>query len=99
MTTAEIIQPIDLQIISRPPRSPLQDAIRSLFHNRSAVLGMVLLSILVLVALSAPILAPYPPNQVLIGVEKVGKRAAPCIHLLGCPASEPQHLMGTDGNV
>ena len=22
----------------------------------------------------------------------------PCIHLLGCPASQPQHLFGTDGN-
>ena len=23
-------------------------------------------------------------------------RASPCIHLLGCPESEPQHIMGTD---
>jgi peptide/nickel transport system permease protein len=99
MTTAEITHPVDLQIISRPLRSPLQDAIRSLFHNRSAILGMIILGILVLVALTAPIVAPFPPNAVLIGVEKVTKRAAPCIHLLGCPASEPQHIMGTDGNV
>ena len=26
------------------------------------------------------------------------QRAAPCIHLLGCPADQPQHLFGTDGN-
>lgn len=27
------------------------------------------------------------------------KRQAPCIHLLGCPTDQPQHLMGIDGNV
>lgn len=26
-------------------------------------------------------------------------RQAPCIHLLGCPADQPQHIMGLDGNV
>ena len=25
-------------------------------------------------------------------------RAAPCIHLLGCPADQPQHIFGTDSN-
>ena len=101
MTTAETtpIQSIELQIISRPPRSPLQDVIHSLFHNRSAILGMTILGLLVLVAITAPILAPYEPNQVLIGVENVTKRQAPCIHLLGCPADQPQHIMGLDGNV
>jgi peptide/nickel transport system permease protein len=98
-TTVETTQPIELQIISRPPRTPLQDVIHSLLHNRSAILGMTILGILVFVAISAPILAPYQPNQVLIGVEKVTKRQAPCIHLLGCPADQPQHLMGLDGNV
>jgi ABC-type dipeptide/oligopeptide/nickel transport system permease subunit len=37
--------------------------------------------------------------QTLIGIEDVKKREPPCIHLLGCPAEQPQHLMGTDGNV
>jgi len=35
----------------------------------------------------------------LIGVEDVKMRQAPCIHLLGCPEDQPQHLMGIDGNV
>jgi ABC-type dipeptide/oligopeptide/nickel transport system permease subunit len=35
----------------------------------------------------------------LIGIEDVSKRAAPCIHLLGCPEDQPQHIMGVDGNV
>jgi peptide/nickel transport system permease protein len=54
---------------------------------------------LVLIAVLAPLIAPYQPTQVLISVEDVAKRAPPCIHLFGCPAEQPQHLMGTDGNV
>ena len=72
---------------------------RRLFKRKSAILGMVILSILVLIAIFAPLLAPYDPQQVLIGVEKVKPRQAPCIHLLGCPADQPQHIMGIDGNV
>ena len=51
------------------------------------------------VAVFAPLIATHDPDQVLLGVEEgVRKRAAPCIHLLGCPAEEPQHIFGTDGN-
>jgi len=73
--------------------------LRRVFRQRSAIIGMVVLGLLVLVALLAPVIASYGPEKVLIGVEPVRKRAAPCIHLLGCPKDEPQHLMGIDGNV
>ncbi|PKO21390.1 MAG: diguanylate cyclase [Chloroflexi bacterium HGW-Chloroflexi-1] len=96
MTVAE--SPLE-QVLARPPRSPGQDAMRALFRTKSAILGMIILLALVLVAVSAPIIAPYDPNQVLIGKENVKKRTAPCIHLLGCPTDQPQHLMGIDGNV
>jgi peptide/nickel transport system permease protein len=98
--TATAITPASTEpVLSRPPRTPMQDALRALFHNRSAIVGMVILSALVLVALTAPIIAPYAPDKVLIGVEKVKKRQPPCIHLLGCPEDQPQHILGTDGNV
>jgi ABC-type dipeptide/oligopeptide/nickel transport system permease subunit len=73
--------------------------LRRILRQRSAILGGVILGMLVLVAALAPLLAPYDPEQVLIGVEPVRKRQAPCIHLLGCPADQPQHWMGIDGNV
>ena len=81
------------------PSNVWGDTLRRLFRRRSAVLGLVILSILTVVAIFAPVIAPYAPEQVLIGVEDVKKRATPCIHFLGCPADQPQHILGTDGNV
>jgi ABC-type dipeptide/oligopeptide/nickel transport system permease subunit len=73
--------------------------LRRLFRQRSAKVGMVILAILTFTAIFAPVIAPYDPTAVLIGVEDVKKREAPCIHALGCPADRPQHYFGTDGNV
>jgi ABC-type dipeptide/oligopeptide/nickel transport system permease subunit len=73
--------------------------LRRIMRQRSAIIGMVILVFLLFVAIFADLLAPYNPYQVLIGVEDVDKRQAPCIHLLGCPKDQPQHIMGTDGNV
>ncbi|HWS24538.1 MAG TPA: ABC transporter permease [Anaerolineales bacterium] len=73
--------------------------LRRLFRQKSAVIGLVILVFLLLVALFADVIAPYEYDKVLIGVEDVKKREAPCIHLLGCDPAKPQHLMGIDGNV
>ncbi len=72
---------------------------RRLFQQRSAIIGLILLGLLVFSAVFAPLIAPYEPDQVLIGIENVEKRSPPCIHILGCPKDQPQHIMGTDGNV
>ena len=73
--------------------------LRRLFRQRSAIVGLIILGFLIIVAIFAPIIAPYDPTDVLIGVEDVKRREAPCIHALGCPEEKPQHLMGIDGNV
>jgi ABC-type dipeptide/oligopeptide/nickel transport system permease subunit len=87
------------EILTRRPRTPTRDALRALFRTKSAIVGMVILLILVLVAIFAPLIAPYDPDKVLIGVEKIKMRSGPCIHLLGCPPEKPQHILGVDGNV
>ncbi len=74
-------------------------ALRRLFRQRSGIAGLIILSFLTLVAIFAPLVAPFDPNDTLIGKEEIRKRTAPCVHLLGCSADEPQHLMGVDGNV
>lgn len=74
--------------------------LRRILRQRNAVLGLIILSILILTAIFADVIAPYAPEQVLIGLEEgIKKRQDPCIHLFGCPKDQPQHLMGIDGNV
>ncbi len=73
--------------------------IRNIFRQKSAIIGGTILVFLVLVAIFAPVIAPYDPEEVLIGKEDIKKRADPCIHLMGCPEDQPQHILGVDGNV
>lgn len=74
--------------------------LRRIFRQRSAIVGMSILLVISLLAIFAPVLAPYEPTEVLIGKEEgIKKRQSPCIHLLGCPEDQPQHFLGIDGNV
>ena len=73
--------------------------LRRILRQRSAMIGGAILLFLVLVAIFAPVLAPFDPDFVLIGYEDIKKRSDPCIHFLGCPEDQPQHILGTDGNV
>ncbi len=88
-----------LNLRTPKPRSLWGNAMRYLFRQRLAVAGMVILTLLILIAIFAPALATHNPTETLIGKEDVSKRSPPCIHLFGCPEDQPQHLMGTDGNV
>ena len=71
-------------------------AFRRLLRQGSSRIGVFLLGSLIFIAIFAKQIAPYDPNQILIGEEEVIMRTPPCIHLLGCPESEPQHILGTD---
>jgi peptide/nickel transport system permease protein len=75
--------------------TPAQDALRRLLKHRSAQLGIVLLSILVITALFANWIAPYDPIKPIKGAVR---RDRPCIHLFGCSAEKAEHIMGVDGN-
>jgi ABC-type dipeptide/oligopeptide/nickel transport system permease subunit len=72
--------------------------VRRLFRQRNAIVGMSILIFLTLVAIFAPAIAPYDPIQSLIDSEDVEARQKPCIHLLGCPLDQPEHIMGIDAN-
>jgi len=83
---------------ARPARL-WRDTLSSVLHQRSAVVGLIILGFLVFVAVFADVIATHDPNKSLLGVEDgLVRRSAPCVHLLGCPADQPQHIFGTDGN-
>ena len=81
--------------VAKQRRTPTQEVIRHLFAHSSGRAGAIILGILILVAIFAPVIAPYDPTQLL---KDQKRRDTPCIHLLGCPADEEQHLFGIDGN-
>jgi len=76
-------------------QSPGIEALRRLARHRSARVGFIILFSLILIAIFAEQIAPYNSTTVLRGVTR---RSAPCIHLLGCPQDQEQHLFGIDGN-
>lgn len=86
-------------LLSVKPSSQWKLTLRRFRGRKSGMIGLTVVSLLVLMAIFAPILAPYEPNEVLIGKEDVGPRDPPCVHALGCSEETPQHVMGTDGNV
>ena len=97
--TENTVAKLNPESISLESVSLWQITWRRLFRRKSAIVGMIILGILIFIALTAQWIAPYDPIQVLLGKESVKARQDPCIHLLGCPRDQPQHIMGIDGNV
>jgi ABC-type dipeptide/oligopeptide/nickel transport system permease subunit len=90
---------VDVLAVS-PQTSLRRDTLRNILRQRSAVVGLVLLGILVLTAIFAPAIAPFEPNTSMLDLGLPGTRGqSPCIHVLGCPADQTQHLMGLDSNL
>jgi ABC-type dipeptide/oligopeptide/nickel transport system permease subunit len=102
MATAATHPVVNVEGLSPRSTSLWQVALHRLFRRKSAILGMILLGLMILIALTAQWIAPYDPTLSMLDVippQALKTRSAPCIHLLGCPSSEPEHMMGTDGNI
>ena len=89
----------DSEKLFEKPLTQWRLALRRFRGRRSGMVGLTLIVGLILVAIFAPLLAPYEPNDDLIGEEEVSRYETPCIHFLGCDEDKPQHWMGIDGNV
>ena len=91
----------DPQVAGRPTRPARlwRDTLASILRQRSAVAGLIILGFLVFVAVFADVIATHDPTETLLDVEQgIVRRSGPCVHLLGCPVDQPQHIFGTDGN-
>lgn len=99
VTELQLDDPLAADIGDYKSNSLWRLTLRRLFRQRSAIVGGILLLILILTAVFADFISPYDPTNTLIGKEDVTRRDPPCIHLLGCPEDQPQHIMGLDGNV
>ncbi|HSF85568.1 MAG TPA: ABC transporter permease [Acidimicrobiia bacterium] len=99
--TTESLEELAAQsnLITTKPSSQWRLALRRFRQRKSGMIGLFIVSSLVVMAVFAPLIAPYHPNEVLIGKEEVGPRDPPCVHLFGCDEATPQHILGTDGNV
>lgn len=97
--TTPTIAKLDAEAISLESVSLWSITWKRLFKRKSSMVGLGIILLLIAIALTAQWIAPYDPLQVLIGIEDVKMRQSPCIHLLGCPQDQPQHIMGIDGNV
>ena len=72
----------ELQAAGRPSAGLWRDAGRRLLRDRAAVAGLVVITLLVIVAILAPAIVPYPPNDQSFRIK------------LEPPSME--HLLGTD---
>ena len=93
---------LDPEAITSKSTGMWQLTMRRLLRRRSAMAGLVILGILIFIAVFAPALAPYDPTISMLDADppqRIKARTAPCIHLFGCPADQPQHLAGIDGNI
>lgn len=95
--------PADAPIAARPRARSVRylrwrETLGNILSQRSAQVGLVMLVFLVLTAVFADVIAPYDPLDNLNGPGEPGRRADPCIHLLGCPQDQMQTFLGTDGN-
>ncbi len=95
-----------LEAIAREPEKMLDQptsvwkmVLRRFLTRKISIAGMFLVGMMTLVAVFAPLIAPYDPYEVLIGKEDVSRFEKPCVHLLGCDPERPQHILGIDGNV
>jgi peptide/nickel transport system permease protein len=82
-----------------PSSSRWGDVLRLVVQSWSGRIGLTLATLIIGLAVLAPLIAPYGPTEVLLSpADGETKLETPCVHVLGCSDDEVQHLMGLDEN-
>lgn len=95
------LDPVDadvLDVSTKPAPGLWRGVFSRLLRRKSGVAGLIIISFIFLVAVFAPWIAPYSPNEDFIGEPNTTRRDPPCVHLFGCDEELPEHIMGLDGN-
>jgi peptide/nickel transport system permease protein len=83
LSVAEITE---VTLEQNPPTGLIRDAFRQMLRNPGAVFGLFVIGFFVFVAVFAPLLAPYDPQEQNIAAVEQG-----C-----CPGPSREHLLGVD---
>ena len=98
MTAADLARQLEeRELRSRRPTNLWRDTLGEVLRQRSAIAGLTILGVILLSAIFAGVIAPYDP-EIPIRTAGAERLTGPCIHLLGCPDTQPQFLMGVDQN-
>lgn len=89
---------VNEETLLEKPRGLWAGAWRRLLRRKGGVVGLFMIGFILIVAILAPLIAPFDPVLDDFYDDGSKRRDPPCVHLLGCDEETPQHLMGLDGN-
>lgn len=81
-----IAESTEVSLEQNPPTGLLRDALRRMTRNPGAIFGLFVIGFFIFVAVFAPLLAPYDPQEQNLGLIEDG-----C-----CPGPSREHLLGVD---
>lgn len=80
----------ELNVLVRKQRSLMQDAVHRLVRNKAAMAGLLILALAALIAIFAPVIAPYDPTK----QDSRFNLFEPI--WTGSKYTSPEHILGTD---
>ena len=97
MTLPPDVSVPDPDALLEQPGAMWRIAGRRFLQRKVGIIGLSLVTFMIMVAVFAPLIAPYDYRENFIGEPGEERWLPPCVNFLGCDG--PQHLMGLDGNV
>lgn len=97
MTLPPDVSVPDPDALLEQPGAMWRIAGRRFLQRKVGIIGLSLVTFMIMVAVFAPLIAPYDYRENFIGQPGEERWLPPCVNFLGCDG--PQHLMGLDGNV